>query len=105
MAGQNKNWREIRRQRPLNEKRMAGYGRLMDAEARLDEMRRRRGVSDTALGDALEESESEGSQGDVYLTTLARYLAALGGHLEVRAVFPEETITLLREPDPEDGWR
>jgi hypothetical protein len=37
-------------------------------------------------------------QDDVYLSTLARYIAALGGHLEVLAVFPEETITLLPEP-------
>jgi hypothetical protein len=97
MAGQNKNWREIREQRPLNEARVAMYRRLMDAEARLDDVRRRRGVSETALGDALEASE-ENVEPDVYLATVARYVAELGGHLEVRAVFPEETITLLREP-------
>jgi hypothetical protein len=37
----------------------------------------------------------------VYLDALMRYVAALGGHLEVRAVFPDETITLLREPPSE----
>ena len=26
----------------------------------------------------------------------------LGGHLEVLAVFPEETVTVLREPDPSE---
>ena len=101
MAGQNKNWRAIREQRPLNEPRIAIYRRLMDAEARLHGVRRRRGVSDTALGDALEACESGSAcdlDDDVYLATVARYVAALGGHLEVRAVFPEETITLLREP-------
>ena len=64
-------------------------------------MRRRRGLSDTALGDAIEASESadDGDRhDDVYLDALARYVAALGGHLEVRAVFPDETITLLRQP-------
>ncbi len=96
MAGQNKNWREIREQRPLNEARVAMYRRLMDAEARLDDVRRRRGVSETALGDALEASEE--SAPDVYLDALTRHVTALGGHLEIRAVFPEETITLLREP-------
>ena len=101
MAGQNKNWREIREQRPLSEQRVAMYRRLMDAEDRLEPVRRRRGVSETALGDALEASESAGDGGpddDVYLDTLTRYVAALGGHVEVRAVFPDETITLLREP-------
>jgi hypothetical protein len=98
MAGQNKNWREIRGDLPLNETQMAIYKRLMEAEVRLDDVRRRRGVSDTALGDVLDASE-EGSAEDIYLSTLARYVAALGGHLEVQAVFPEERITLLRQPD------
>ncbi|HUA03440.1 MAG TPA: hypothetical protein VMB27_06015 [Solirubrobacteraceae bacterium] len=92
MAGQNKNWREIRRQLPLNEGQVAMYRRLMDAEARLEKVRRRRGVSETAL---------DASESEDYLTGLAHYVAELGGHLEVRAVFADETITLLREPDPE----
>ncbi|HEX4282141.1 MAG TPA: hypothetical protein VHZ27_15340 [Solirubrobacteraceae bacterium] len=98
MAGQNKNWREVRGDLPLNETQMAIYKRLMDAEVRLDDVRRRRGVTDTALGDAIDASE-EGGADDVYLSTLARYIAALGGHLEVQAVFPEERITLFRQPD------
>lgn len=100
MAGPNKNWREILQQRPLNEQRVAMYGRLMDAEERLEPVRRRQGVSDTALGDAIQASESANGDrfDDVYLDALTRYVAALGGHLEVQAVFPEETITLLREP-------
>ena len=36
---------------------------------------------------------------DLYLTTLTRFVAALGGHVEVRAVFPEETITVRRDPE------
>ncbi len=101
MAGQSKDWREIRRELALNEERVAMYRRIMDAEDRLDAVRRRRGLSETALGDALEASESAGDgdrDDDVYLDALTRYVAALGGHLEVQAVFPEETITLLREP-------
>jgi len=104
MAGQNKNWREIRPQLPLNEKRIAVYKRLMDAEVRLDAVCRRRRVSETALGDALDASELAGAgdrHDDVYVDALGRYVAALGGHLEVRAVFPDETITLLREPPSE----
>jgi len=77
----------------------------MEAELRLAEVRRRRGVSQAVMADALEVSQPNISrieqEDDVYLSTLARYVAALGGHLEVRAVFPEETVTLLREPsDP-----
>jgi transcriptional regulator with XRE-family HTH domain len=75
----------------------------MDAEMRLAELRQRRGVSQVTVADALAVSQPNVSrieqEDDVYLSTLARYVAALGGHLEVSAVFPEETVTLLRQPD------
>jgi transcriptional regulator with XRE-family HTH domain len=81
---------------------VATYKRLMDAEVRLADVRTRRGISQATVADALEVSQPNISrieqEDDVYLSTLVRYVAALGGHLEVRAVFPEETITLLREP-------
>jgi len=100
-----KDWRTVRGQRPLNEERVATYKRLMDAELRLAEIRRRRGVSQTTIARALEVSQPNVSrieqEDDVYLSTLARYIAALGGHLEVQAVFPDETITVLREPERE----
>lgn len=102
-----RSWRTVRGQRPLNEGRVAAYRRLMDAELRLAEARRRRGVSQAAIAQALEVSQPNVSrieqQDDVYLSTVARYVAALGGHLEVQAVFPEETITLLREPAEGNG--
>ena len=101
-----RNWRTIRGQRPLNEDRVTAYRRLMDAELRLAEARRRRGISQATIAHALEVSQPNVSrieqQDDVYLSTLARYVAALGGHLEVSAVFRDETITLLREP-PDGG--
>jgi DNA-binding XRE family transcriptional regulator len=104
MANQHrKNWRTVRGQRPLNERRVTTYKRLMEAEMRLAELRQRRGVSQATIADALAVSQPNVSrieqEDDVYLSTLARYVAALGGHLEVLAVFPEETITVLRQPD------
>ena len=40
---------------------------------------------------------------DPHLAALARDVAARGGHLEVLAVFPDETVRLFREPpDPAD---
>jgi len=102
-----KSWRTIRGQRTLNESEVTSYRQLMDAELRLAEARRRRGVSQAVIAEALEVSQPNVSrieqQDDVYLSTLARYVAALGGHLEVTAVFPEETITLLREPEAGDS--
>ncbi|HTX44963.1 MAG TPA: helix-turn-helix domain-containing protein [Solirubrobacteraceae bacterium] len=99
-----KTWRTVRGQRPLNEQKVAAYKRLMQAELRLGELRSRRGVSQATLADALAVSQPNVSrieqEDDVYLSTLARYVAALGGHLEIQAVFPDETVTVLREPDP-----
>ncbi|HWE32030.1 MAG TPA: helix-turn-helix transcriptional regulator [Solirubrobacteraceae bacterium] len=75
----------------------------MDAELRLAELRVRRGVSQAAVAEALSVSQPNISriegENDVYVSTVARYVAALGGHIELQAVFPEETITLLRLPE------
>jgi DNA-binding XRE family transcriptional regulator len=99
-----KTWKDVRAQRPLNEDKVAAYKRLMSAETQLAELRHRRGISQATIAAALEVSQPNVSrieqEEDVYLSTLARYVAALGGHLEVLAVFPEETVTVLREPDP-----
>ncbi len=59
-------WRTIRAQRPLNQERVSLYGRLMEIEAGQD----------------------------VLLSTLAGCVEALDGHLEVKAVFPDETVAL-----------
>ena len=74
----------------------------MDAQERIAQARSRGGESDAKIDAALSLSELNDSEieheEDVYLTTLTRYVAALGGRLEVSAVFPEETITVLSEP-------
>jgi hypothetical protein len=98
-----KSWEVIRGQKSLNDDRVATYERLMDAEERIARARSRRGESQATIDQALAVSELDSSEGqpedDLYLGTLARYVAALGGHLEVLAVFPDETITVRREPD------
>jgi hypothetical protein len=67
-----------------------------------DQMRRRRGLRETAIADALDAVEGGEDQiepeDDLYLGTITRYVTELGGHIEVIAVFPEETVTLLTEP-------
>ena len=99
-----KSWRTVRGGRPLSEKRMDTYQRLTDAESLLDHVRRRRAVRETAMADALDAIEGGGDQiqpeDDLYLRTITRYVIELGGHIEVLAVFPEETVTLLAEPGP-----
>jgi hypothetical protein len=105
-----KGWQTVRGQKPLNERRVAAYERLMDAEEQIAQARSERGVSPATIDAALAASEpadsemgpDEEPQEDLYLATLTRFVGALGGHLEVNAVFPEETITLRREPDGQD---
>jgi DNA-binding XRE family transcriptional regulator len=98
----NKSWDEIRREADLNEEHVAAFGRLAETERRFYEARQRRGVTDAIMAERLGVSEDEAwsvDQGDdLYLFALARHVAAAGGHLELRAVFADEEVLLLREP-------
>lgn len=91
-------------EQPAHEGRVNTYRRLMNAELALRPIRRRRPLGLPELSAVLEATESPGPEiepeDDLYLAVLVRYVASLGGHVEVSAVFPEDTITLLRDPDP-----
>jgi transcriptional regulator with XRE-family HTH domain len=67
--------------------------------AMLGELRRKLDLTQAIVADRLDVTQENVSQiergeADVRLSTLSRYIQALGGHLEVRAAFPEETVTL-----------
>jgi hypothetical protein len=88
---------------PVNEPRAAVYARLMDAQERIAQALYQRGVEHAAVVAALDAadetlSESERRE-DLYLAALAHYVRALGGQLEVRAVFGDQSIVVRREPD------
>jgi len=59
----------------------------------LDEIRKARQMTQAKLADALGVNQGEVSKiehrTDIYLSTLAGYVEALGGKLEIRAVFPD----------------
>ncbi len=96
-------WEDIRRANPVNERRVAAYQRLLEVGEQISRARHRRGENWATIEEALVASELSDSEvpvePDLYLTTLTRFVAALGGHIEVRAVFPDETITVRRDPD------
>jgi adenosyl cobinamide kinase/adenosyl cobinamide phosphate guanylyltransferase len=98
-----RDWEDIRRENPVNERRVQTYRRLMEACERISETRNRRGTSWTAIEEALVRSEltdaEVNDEPDLYLTTLTRFVTALGGHVEVHAIFPEETLAMRNEPD------
>jgi transcriptional regulator with XRE-family HTH domain len=67
--------------------------------AMLFELRRELDLTQAVMAERLEVtqenvSQIERSEGDVRLSTLTRYVEALGGRLEVRAAFPEQTVEL-----------
>ena len=68
----------------------------MEVEARLLAMRSIR-HEDITPGEALPQPDMSivEPQQDICLSSLMRYVTALGGQLEVRAVFPDETVTLV----------
>ena len=95
-------WREVLG--PIDEELLALDRRIVDAQLRLTELalgelRRGRGISQTAVAEALEVSQPNVSrieqEEDLRLSTLGRYIAALGGDLELRAVFPDGAVNLL----------
>ena len=69
-----------------------------DAGLRLATLRKHRNVSQTAVANKLAVSQPNVSRleriADPKLLRVASYIDALGGRLEVRAVFDDETITL-----------
>lgn len=102
-----RSWEAIRREKPLNEARVATYRRLMSAQERIAQARHRRGESWAKIEAALAAGELSDSEvdevDDIYLCAMSRYVAALGGQLEVRAVFPDEAISLRYEPSDPGG--
>ena len=64
----------------------------------LSALREQAGVTQVELAKALQVTQANISQlerkQDLYLSTLSRYVEALGGHLELRAVFPDQTLSI-----------
>jgi predicted transcriptional regulator len=64
----------------------------------LTELREGRGVTQQQLASAWEVSQANVSrvehEQDVYLSTLSAYVSALGGRLELKAIFPDQSVQL-----------
>lgn len=67
--------------------------------AMLGQLRRRLDLTQAVVADRLDVtqeniSQIERGEADVRLSTLSRYVEALGGRLEIRAAFPDESVSL-----------
>jgi len=92
---------DIRAKRPLTpgaRQRVDEIKRAMQLEIALAELREARGASQTQVADALGTSRPNvgriEKEVDVRLSTLERYVEALGGKLEIHAVFDDADIKL-----------
>jgi hypothetical protein len=78
------------------------------AGASLVELRRRRGLTQAAVGRRLGAAQSDVSKlerrGDLRLSTLRAYVEATGGRLDLFASYPDETVEIApHRPGPEAG--
>ena len=83
---------------PARRARVDDAKRAMREALALAELRASRDVTQQGLADALRVSQPNVSriehQDDVYLSTLRSYVEALGGSLQVRAVFDDQVVDL-----------
>jgi hypothetical protein len=102
MAGSTRRWKDVRSAQPVNEMRASIYRRLLEAEEQIAHARYRAGVEHRTVAaalDSVDENMSEAERReDLYLSALKYYVEALGGRLEVRAVFGDEGVVVWREP-------
>ena len=84
---------------PVRQARVATYKRAMEVALSLAELRSRRGLTQSAVAETLGVPQANISriehEEDLYLATLRGYVAALGGELEVNAVFPDGKVALV----------
>lgn len=103
MSEPTRSWKDALSDEPVNEARAAIYEQLMDAQERIAQARHKRGVDHAVIRAALDQADEELSEDDrredLYLASLAHYVRALGGKLEVRALFPDQAVVIRRDAD------
>ena len=94
---------------PESRARGAAKAKRMIDEMPLDELRAARQLTQEHLATLLGVNQSAVSKlerrADMYVSTLGDFIRAMGGELEIRAVFPEGAVRLtrLREQPAETG--
>ena len=96
-----KNFKELQAKMPAAAReRSVARARKMIEEFALNDLRTARALTQTQMAELLEVSQSEISKiekrTDMYVSTLASYIEAMGGALEIHAVFPDGDIKIKR---------
>ena len=100
MSGHQK-WATIReglRGDPALNERYEPMRRATEDACRLGQLREARNMTQVQVAQVLGSSQANISKlerrDDLYLSTLSAYVEALGGRLDLRAVFPDQVITI-----------
>lgn len=100
---------DLRRRRPPRRDRVDAIKRVVELEIALRELRERRGVTQEQIAEQLGTSRPNVSrierEDDVRVSTLQRYVAALGGELELIARFPDGGREMLLGSTNEQSGR
>lgn len=94
-----RNFKELQAKMPPDAReRSEAMAREMLANMPLDELRAARELTQENLADILNVNQAAVSKlerrTDMYISTLARFIEAMGGKLEIRAVFPDGTVQI-----------
>lgn len=93
-------WDQVRRQKvPADQEAAAAAGRAaLEAALELAELRTSRGITQVQLAERLGRGQGSVSalerRDDVFVSSLREYIEALGGELEISAVFDGERVPL-----------
>lgn len=83
---------------PERRERIEAAKALLREEMELAELRQALALTQSTLADALRVKQGEISKienrTDVFVSTLRRFIQAMGGNLEIRAVFPDHAVTI-----------
>src|SRR5438309_168956 len=67
---------------------------------RLDELRKSRSITQVRVAEHLRTNQGEVSRierrTDIHISTLAQYVRALGGNLEIHAIFPDSEVRITQ---------
>lgn len=84
---------------PVRRERVEQHKRAIRDALELAALREARGATQQQVAQVLDVTQANISriehEEDLYLSTLSGYVAALGGRLELRAVFPDQTVELV----------
>lgn len=93
-----KKWSDLRRSKVPDEAAARASGDALRAALALNELRAERGVTQAQLAEALGTGQGSVSalerRQDIFLSSLIEYVQALGGNVEIAAVFDGERYEL-----------